>query len=53
MYVYLLEVEEELFPDLEIAIDGFEHTACDYFNLSKIDPLMTGDNLYKLIEITI
>jgi ADP-ribose pyrophosphatase YjhB (NUDIX family) len=53
MYVYLLVVDEEIIPDLEMAMDGFEHTACDYFKLSEIDPLTTGDNLYNLIKTTI
>ncbi len=31
MYVYLLNVESPLYPDLLNAIDGEEHTECGYF----------------------
>lgn len=51
MYVYLLNVEECIEPDLENAIDGEEHTEWDYFPLSGIKPETSGDYMYKLAEI--
>lgn len=51
MYVYLLNVEDCIEPDLENAIDGEEHTEWDYFPLSGIKPETSGDYMYKLAEI--
>jgi len=51
MYVYLLETEKEIIPDLENAIDGEEHTDAKYFTLKEIDPMTSGTYLHRLIEI--
>lgn len=51
MYVYLYEVDDEIMPDLENAIDGEEHTECGYFNLKNIFLENTGTYLYRLLEI--
>jgi hypothetical protein len=53
MYVYLLEVEEPIIPDLENAIDGEEHTDAGYFTLDEIKPETSGEYMYKLIEIVL
>ena len=51
MYVYVLNVEEPLYPDLENAIDGEEHTECGYFEIENIKPETSGEYLHKLAEI--
>ena len=51
MYVYLLNVETPLYPDLLNAIDGEEHTECGYFTLEEIKPEISGEYFYKLAEI--
>ena len=51
MYVYLLEVEDEIEPDLENAKDGEEHSEWGYFTIRQIRPENCGTQLYKLIEI--
>lgn len=51
MYVYLLEVDEPIIPDLENAIDGEEHTDCGYFSIDEIKPETSGEYLHKLAEI--
>jgi ADP-ribose pyrophosphatase YjhB (NUDIX family) len=51
MYVYLLEVDEQINPDLELAQDGYEHTECGYYSIKEIDEYATGTQLYKLIKI--
>jgi ADP-ribose pyrophosphatase YjhB (NUDIX family) len=51
MYVYLLNVESPIYPDLETAIDGEEHTECGYFSLDEISEEKSGEYLPKLIEI--
>ena len=51
MYVYLLEVEEPIIPDLVNAIDGEEHTESAYFMLDEINPETSGDYFHRLAEI--
>lgn len=51
MYVYLLEVDECIEPDLENAIDGEEHTDWDYFSYEEIRPETSGEYMHKMAEI--
>ena len=53
MYVYLLEVEEPIIPDLVNAIDGEEHTDSGYFTLDEIKPETSGDYFHRLAEIVL
>lgn len=50
MYVYLLEENTYLYPDLENAKDGHEHTNYGYFNYDMIEKLNTGKFFKKLLE---
>mgnify|MGYP000524684843 CR=1 FL=1 len=36
MYTFLMEVDEEMTPDLENAYDGSEHTECGYFSYDEL-----------------
>lgn len=49
MYVYLYEVDEEVNPDFENAVDGFEHTEYGYFTLLDLPFENHKDQLFKLI----
>ncbi len=49
MYVFLLNVDEKIFPDLKSAKDGFEHTECGYFSLKNLPFQNQNDKLAKLI----
>jgi ADP-ribose pyrophosphatase YjhB (NUDIX family) len=51
MYVYLLNVDEEIMPDLVNAIDGEEHTDAKYFTIDEIKPEMSGEYMSKMAEI--
>jgi len=51
MYVYQLNVDEEIIPDLENAIDGEEHTESGYFESSQLSDEMCGTYMHKLLEI--
>ena len=53
MYVYQLDVEEQIHPDLEEAIDGEEHTDTKYFDISEITEKETGKYLYKFLKINL
>lgn len=48
MYTFYMEVEEEIYPDLEKAIDGDEHTDCGYFSIDNL-PSPIGEQTVKLI----
>jgi 8-oxo-dGTP pyrophosphatase MutT (NUDIX family) len=50
MYVYLLDSNDSLVPDLKGAKDGDEHTECDYFSEKQLDSSKMGEFLYKMIE---
>jgi len=50
MYCYLMDIEEEIYPDLENAIDGEEHTECGYYNKEDLPTPMT-EQLNKLLNI--
>jgi len=50
MYCYLLDVDDEIYPDLDNAIDGDEHTECDYFGKEDLPEPMT-EQFNKLINI--
>jgi len=51
MYVYLLEVENCIEPDLVNAIDGEEHTDWGYFTLDEVTLEKSGEYMRKLAEI--
>jgi 8-oxo-dGTP pyrophosphatase MutT (NUDIX family) len=50
MYTYIINVEKQLIPDLEEAIDGSEHTDCGYFTLNDMKNMKINTFLYKLFE---
>jgi len=51
MYVYLLETDEFIEPDLANAIDGEEHTDWKYFTIDEVRAEESGDYMHKLAEI--
>jgi ADP-ribose pyrophosphatase YjhB (NUDIX family) len=53
MYVYLLNVDNPIHPDLVNAIDGEEHTDCGYFSIDEISEEKSGEYLHKLAEIVL
>ena len=50
MYVYLLESNPYLYPDLENAKDGQEHSECGYFGYEETKNLNTGKFFKKILE---
>lgn len=50
MYVYLLQSNPYLYPDLENAKDGQEHSECGYFGYEEIKNLNTGKFFKKILE---
>lgn len=49
MYVFMMETDEKINPDLKNAIDGDEHTHCGYFDLENLPFDKKDDQLGKLI----
>ena len=49
MYVFLMETDKKIHPDLENAFDGDEHTQCRYFDLETLPFDNKEDQLYRLI----
>lgn len=48
VYIYWVEYDTPLIPDLENAKDGFEHTQCGYFSPKKL-PAPINEDLKSLI----
>lgn len=53
LYVYLLEVDEHIEPDFNVAIDGHEHVDWGYFTMNEIKPETSGEYLFKMAEIVL
>jgi ADP-ribose pyrophosphatase YjhB (NUDIX family) len=51
MYVYLIDTETPIEPNLEEAIDGDEHTDWGYFTSEQMSPENMGEMMFKLMEI--
>jgi 8-oxo-dGTP diphosphatase len=49
MYVFVMNLSDEVLPNLKRAKDGHEHTECKYF--SKDELPQTTDKLKKVLEI--
>jgi 8-oxo-dGTP pyrophosphatase MutT (NUDIX family) len=49
MYLFKTKIDAQVYPDLEIAKDGHEHTECGYFGKNEL-PLPMGDTFRSLIS---
>ena len=49
MYIFLMESDKEISPDLTFANDGFEHTEWGYFKINNL-PSPLGKDLKKNIQ---
>jgi 8-oxo-dGTP pyrophosphatase MutT (NUDIX family) len=49
LYVFLMESDEKIIPDLKNAKDGDEHIGCSYFNRETLPNEDENDQLCKLI----
>jgi 8-oxo-dGTP pyrophosphatase MutT (NUDIX family) len=50
IYVFICEIDGKITPDLHNAINGYEHTECDYFNYNEIDRLKMDPSISELIK---
>jgi ADP-ribose pyrophosphatase YjhB (NUDIX family) len=49
MYVFLMEVDKKIMPDLKKAKDGKEHVDCNYFTSDEL-PLHKSDQLGIIVK---
>ena len=49
MYIFVMNLSDEVLPNLEKAKDGHEHTECGYFSKNELP--QTTDKLKKVLEI--
>jgi 8-oxo-dGTP pyrophosphatase MutT (NUDIX family) len=47
--IYLMDIDEQIVPDLELAQDGYEHTVCKYFSKKTLPE--TTPELEKILDI--
>jgi 8-oxo-dGTP pyrophosphatase MutT (NUDIX family) len=49
MYIYYYQSDVEIYPDLDMAKDGHEHSECGYFNFMDLPIDDHKDPLFRLI----
>ena len=49
MYVFLIDVDKPIHPDLENAEYGEEHSECGYFSIDEL-PEPIGENLKEYLK---
>ena len=47
--IYLMDIDEQIVPDLDLAEDGYEHTVCNYFSKKTLPEL--SPELEKILDI--
>ena len=49
LHVFILDTNTEIIPDLENAMDGFEHTECDYMTMEEIQGLNMSSGIKEVL----
>ena len=49
LHVFVLKTDTKIIPDLENAMDGFEHTECDYMTLEEIKELNMSSGIKEVL----
>jgi ADP-ribose pyrophosphatase YjhB (NUDIX family) len=49
LYLFMYETNDELIPNLELAMDGHEHTECGYMTKEQIEGLYMSDSIKEAI----
>lgn len=50
LFIYSIDVGEEVQPDLELAIDGHEHSDHGYFSIDEMKNLYMDNKMYNFLE---
>jgi len=49
LHVFLFKTDSEIIPDLDGAVDGFEHTECEYMTLDQIKGLKMSSGIKEVL----
>jgi len=49
LHVFVLKTDTKIIPDLENAMDGFEHTECDYMTMEEIQGLNMSSGIKEVL----
>jgi 8-oxo-dGTP pyrophosphatase MutT (NUDIX family) len=49
LHVFLFKTNTEIIPDLDGAVDGFEHTECEYMTLDQIKGLKMSSGIKEVL----
>jgi ADP-ribose pyrophosphatase len=49
LHVFVLKTDTKIIPDLENAVDGFEHTECAYMTLEEIKKLNMSSGIKEVL----
>jgi 8-oxo-dGTP pyrophosphatase MutT (NUDIX family) len=50
IYVFISELSDEILPDLDSAVDGHEHTKCEYFTFKETTKLGLESNFQSILK---
>jgi len=49
LHVFIFKTDTEIIPDLDGAVDGFEHTECEYMTLDQIKGLKMSSGIKEVL----
>ena len=49
LYLFMYETNDEIIPDLDLAMDGHEHSDCGYMTREEIEGLYMSDSIKEAI----
>jgi mutator protein MutT len=49
LYLFMYETNDEIVPDLDLAMDGHEHSECGYMTREEIEGLYMSDSIKEAI----
>jgi 8-oxo-dGTP pyrophosphatase MutT (NUDIX family) len=49
LHVFIFKTDTEIIPDLDGAVDGFEHTECEYMTLDQIKVLKMSSGIKEVL----
>jgi len=49
LHVFVLKTDTKIIPDLDGAVDGFEHTECEYMTLDQIKGLKMSSGIKEVL----
>lgn len=50
MYIYYINSDDKIIPNLDLSIDGQEHTECGYFSLKDMENMDVDKDILQLLQ---